>query len=60
MLAQCVRNVVGSCVYYPRRALRARRFTTTCWTVVALWLLLLLSELRVINQVCAGRGLGRE
>jgi hypothetical protein len=33
------------------RALRARRFTTSCWTFVALWLLLLVSELRVINQV---------
>jgi hypothetical protein len=33
------------------RALRARRFTTSCWTFVALWLLLLVSELRVVNQV---------
>lgn len=33
------------------RALRAHRFTTSCWTFVALWLLLLVSELRVINQV---------
>lgn len=34
-----------------RRALHAHRFTTSCWKFVALWLLLLVSELHVINQV---------
>jgi hypothetical protein len=36
------------------RALRARRFTTSCWTFVTLWLLLLVSELRLVNQVGGG------
>jgi hypothetical protein len=36
------------------KALRAQRFTTTVWTAVSLWLLLLLSELRIVNQVCEG------
>lgn len=34
------------------RALRGRRFTTSAWTVVALWFLLLISELRMMDQVC--------
>eukprot|EP00878_Enallax_costatus_P015386 GHUV01016117.1.p1 GENE.GHUV01016117.1~~GHUV01016117.1.p1 ORF type:complete len:710 (+),score=275.29 GHUV01016117.1:103-2232(+) len=32
------------------RALRGRRFTTSAWTVVTLWFLLLISELRVMDQ----------
>lgn len=33
------------------RALRGRKFTTSCWTVLSLWLLLLASELRIMSQV---------
>uniref|UniRef100_A0A383WN01 Reticulon-like protein n=1 Tax=Tetradesmus obliquus TaxID=3088 RepID=A0A383WN01_TETOB len=32
------------------RALRGRKFTTSCWTVLSLWLLLLVSELRIMRQ----------
>eukprot|EP00879_Flechtneria_rotunda_P003072 GHRR01003292.1.p1 GENE.GHRR01003292.1~~GHRR01003292.1.p1 ORF type:complete len:691 (+),score=319.24 GHRR01003292.1:284-2074(+) len=32
------------------RALRGKRFTTTAWTVGGLWVLLLVSELRLMNQ----------
>ncbi|WIA22271.1 hypothetical protein OEZ85_004591 [Tetradesmus obliquus] len=32
------------------RALRGRKFTTSCWTVLSLWLLLLVSELRIMSQ----------
>lgn len=35
------------------RALRGQRFTTSAWTILSLWLLLLISELRVFNQVGA-------
>jgi hypothetical protein len=33
------------------RALRGQKFTTSVWTVLSLWLLLLVSELRIMNQV---------
>jgi hypothetical protein len=33
------------------RALRGQKFTTSAWTVLSLWLLLLVSELRIMNQV---------
>jgi hypothetical protein len=33
------------------RALRGLKFTTSAWTVLSLWLLLLVSELRLMNQV---------
>jgi len=46
-----VRVLLLFAVVSRHRALRARRFTTSCWTFVALWLLLLVSELRLINQV---------
>jgi hypothetical protein len=32
-------------------ALRWQKFTTSAWTVLSLWLLLLVSELRIMNQV---------
>lgn len=46
-----VRVLLLFAVVSRHRALRARRFTTSCWTFVALWLLLLVSKLRLINQV---------
>lgn len=39
-----------------QHALRGRRFSTSAWAAASLWLLLLLSELRLMNQVRPARG----